>query len=237
MELVFQPTTSYQNFTPDHWVPLIIISGIFAGLIALSGKYSSEIKFRMAFILSLIPLFCVICRMVFTAYEGIFSVQEELPFHLCRLIALVLPVFIWYRNEKWINSLYFLIIVGTLQAIITADLQYTYPHYSYILYWIFHVSLVWIPVFIIKNLKIRPEFSDLKRAFIAGNIYMLSTLVINFGIGANYFYTRHKPPGGSLLDFFGPWPVYLFVVEGLAIILLALAYLPFYKKENRQTTF
>jgi len=62
---------------------------------------------------------------------------------------------------------------------------------------------------------------------------MLITLLINFAIGSNYFYTRQKPPGGSLLDFFGPWPFYILVVEVLAMILFVLAYLPFYKKENR----
>ena len=237
MELIFEPTTSYQNFTPDHWLPMIILSGIFIGLIVFFGKFSYDTNFRVAFSLSLIPLFCVMSRMVLTAYEGIFSMQEELPFHLCRLIAFVFPIFIWYRNKKWINSLYFLIIIGTLQAIITADLQYIYPHYSYILYWIFHVSLVWIPVFIIINLNIRPQFSDLVRAIIAINIYMVCTLMINFSIGSNYFYTRHKPPGGTLLDLLGPWPLYLFVVEGLGILLFCLAYLPFYKKENKQTTF
>ena len=179
----------------------------------------------------------VVTRMMCTSYEGIFSIQEELPLHLCRLIAMVLPVVIWLKNIKWLNTLYFLIIVGTLQAVITADLQYTMPHYSYFIYWIFHVSLVWIPVYIVLRLNITPSIRDMIRAFIAGNIYLLFTLIINFLIGSNYFYTRHKPPGGSLLDLFGPWPWYILVVEAVAIVLFILAYLPFYKKENRQSTF
>ncbi len=183
--------------------------------------------------MSLIPFAAVVSRLLITWYEGIFTIQEELPLHLCRLVAISLPFFIWYRNIKWINTLYFLIMVGTLQAIITADLQFVFPHYSYLLYWVFHVTLVWVPVFIIINLGIKPDFNDFKRAFIIGNIYMLITLLINFAIGSNYFYTRQKPPGGSLLDFFGPWPFYILVVEVLAMILFVLAYLPFYKKENR----
>lgn len=237
MDVLFQPTQPYRNFTYDHFLPIIIISVFFFIIILRSKKYSTDTKYKIAFMISLIPLVAVIGRMLFTFKEGIFTIQEELPLHLCRLIALILPVFIWHRNAKWINVLYFLIIVGTLQAVITADLQYTIPHYSYFIYWIFHVSLVWIPIFIVWRLGITPSKKDMLRAFLVGNIYMVFTLMINFSIGSNYFYTRQKPPGGSLLDFFGPWPWYILVVEGLAVVLFILAYLPFHKKENRQSTF
>lgn len=237
MESLFHPSQEYKNFTYDHFMPILVISLIFIVIIFLTKDSTVKKRFNIAFLLSLIPLTAVISRMVITTIEGIFSIQHELPLHLCRLISIVLPVFIWSRNLKWINTLYFLIIVGTLQAVITADLQYTLPHYSYFIYWIFHVSLVWIPVYIIIRLQIVPSKKDMIRAFIVGNIYLLFTLIINFGIGSNYFYSRHKPPGGSLLDFFGPWPWYILVVEGLAMVLFILAYLPFYKKENRQPTF
>lgn len=74
----------------------------------------------------------VVTRMMCTSYEGIFSIQEELPLHLCRLIAMVLPVVIWLKNIKWLNTLS-LIIVGTLRqdhyrrfAIYDASLQLFY---------------------------------------------------------------------------------------------------------------
>ncbi|MBK8347542.1 MAG: TIGR02206 family membrane protein [Saprospiraceae bacterium] len=233
MESIFQPTATYRNFTPHHWIPLGILTILCLAIIIYFRNHDKEKNFRVAFFMSLIPFAAVVSRLLITWYEGIFTIQEELPLHLCRLVAISLPFFIWYRNIKWINTLYFLIMVGTLQAIITADLQFVFPHYSYLLYWVFHVTLVWVPVFIIINLGIKPDFNDFKRAFIIGNIYMLITLLINFAIGSNYFYTRQKPPGGSLLDFFGPWPFYILVVEVLAMILFVLAYLPFYKKENR----
>ena len=98
------------------------------------------------------------------------------------------------------------------------------------------MTLIWIPIFIIVHLQIIPSVQDLKRAFVIGNMYMILTLIINFSIGSNYFYTRHKPSGGSVLDYFGPWPVYIIVVEILAVFLFILAYIPFYKQKNRKTT-
>jgi hypothetical integral membrane protein (TIGR02206 family) len=236
-EILFEPTPAYNNFSDDHFIPIALISVFFLWLIWMTRNAETDKNFKIAFFISLIPMVAVVSRICFTSYEGSFSIKEELPLHLCRLIAMILPVFIWLKDSKWINTLYFLIIVGTLQAVVTADLQYTMPHYSYFIYWIFHVSLVWIPIFIIIRLRIFPDKQDMVRAFIYGNIYMLLTMIINFSIGSNYFYTRHKPPGGSLLDLFGPWPWYILVAEGLAVVLFILAYLPFYKKENKPSIF
>jgi hypothetical integral membrane protein (TIGR02206 family) len=230
MESLLYRTEPYKNFTLHHWAPIAILSLLFLLLIQI-GKSKSEIqKWKWLFWFSLIPFFAVISRIIFTLYEGIFSIQEELPLHLCRIAALSMPFFIYFKNRKWINIFYFLIIVGTLQAIITADLEFSFPHYSYIIYWIFHVSLVWLPLAVIIFTGIVPQRKDMINAFVIGNIYMLCTLIINFSIGSNYFYTKQKPPGGSLLDLFGPWPIYILVVEGLAVILFLLAYLPFRKQ-------
>jgi hypothetical integral membrane protein (TIGR02206 family) len=227
MDILFKPTDTYKNFTDHHWVPILMLSIFFIVYIFIGKKKDESVKWKMLFILSLIPFMSVVSRGIFTWYEGVFTVKEELPLHLCRISALTMPFLIYFRNKKWINIFYFLIMVGTFQAVITADLQYTFPHYSYIIYWVFHISLVWLPVAIIILTGIKPDKSSMIHAFLFGNIYMVLTLVVNFSIESNYFYTRHKPPGGSLLDFFGPWPIYLFVVEGIAIILFLLAYLPF----------
>jgi hypothetical integral membrane protein (TIGR02206 family) len=237
MEQLFLPTEPFKNFTADHWVPIVVLSLIWF-CVTIYYKNRDEIKkYKVAFFISLIPFLAVVGRMCFTLYEDTFTIREELPLHLCRVIALVMPVFIWYKNFKWINTLYFLIMAGTLQAIITADLQYTLPHYSYFLYWIFHVTLIWIPLFIIINLKKVPVYKDMIRAFVAVNVFMVLTLIINFVLDSNYFFTRAKPQGESLLDYFGPWPIYIFVVELLMVFLFILVFIPFYKKENRHPTF
>jgi uncharacterized membrane protein YwaF len=51
---------------------------------------------------------------------------------------------------------------------------------------------------------------------------------INQLLDANYFYLIAKPINPSVLDFFGPWPVYILVAEILAMGFFAIALVPVY---------
>ena len=216
-----------------HWYPLIIATVFMIIAILFAKRYLSErnqVVFGTA--LSIIPAICVTSRMIFTSIEGTFTIQEELPFHLCRILAYILPFVIYYKNRKWFGITYFFTMVGTLQALLTPDLPQAAPHYSYASYWVLHGVLIYLPIYCIVVYDFTIKKKDFINAVIVGNIYLILTLIINFTIGANYFYTSHKPLSASLLDFLGPWPWYIFTVELLTIFLFVLAWIPFWFKRS-----
>ena len=55
--------------------------------------------------------------------------------------------------------------------------------------------------------------------------------VLDWIVGANYFYLRDKP-SGSLLDLFGPWPFYIVGGLGIAALLFFLLTLPYRRRRN-----
>ena len=79
----------------------------------------------------------------------------------------------------------------------------------------------------------RPTLSSLKTAFIALNLFLFISTIVNIILEANYFWICWKPPMASLLDFMGPWPWYIIAGELVALIHFILAYLPFYIIDKR----
>lgn len=221
----------YKNFGILHWPPIVLLIGIFCLLAWAKRNNTTEQKWKFIFTISLVPALAVILRIGIIAAEGKFILKEDLPFHLCRILALAMPFALYNKNKTWINILYYFIIVGTIQSLLTPELSYGPPHYGYFIYFILHTFLFCIPIYVLKALKIIPNFKDLIKAYFYGNIFMIFTLILNFILKSNYFYTRHKPLSASLLDAMGPWPWYIISVELLTFVLFILAWLPFRKQK------
>lgn len=158
---------------------------------------------------------------------GNFNVSQDLPLPLCNFLALLLPLFTLTRSLFLFELFYFWVLSGTLQAIITPDLQDSFPHYHFLKYWIVHLGLVIVVLYAAVVYKMRPTLKSVLKAFIWLQPYVLFCMGVNYALGANYLYLNAKPPMASLLDFMGPWPVYILVAQLIAMPLFLLAYLPF----------
>lgn len=223
----------FKAFTWQHFLPVLLftIFGFVVILWARSLKNESH-KTLLGFGLSLLPPLAVITRMSILSIQGSFSLQEELPLHLCRLVAFIMPAVIWYRNKKWFGILYFLIVAGTLQANITPDLAFGFPHWSYFCYWTIHTLLVVLPFYVLFVFDFTITRKDLINAVIYTNVYLVLITLVNLLLGSNYFYTLAKPKVASILDLMGPWPIYIFVLEFIGFLMFLIVYAPFWIKRR-----
>ena len=58
---------------------------------------------------------------------------------------------------------------------------------------------------------------------------------INLWLGSNYLYMMNKSINPSLLDYFGPWAIYILVSECLAMGFFVVAYLPIFWTRKLRT--
>jgi len=169
-------------------------------------------------------------RMAFDSYDF----KADLPLYLCSLMAVIMPLFTYYRKYWMFEILVFWIIGGTLQAIITPDIIEGFPSFDYFRYWIAHLGLLVIIFYFIFVFKMRPKLKSVFKSFLALQVYVVAMMTLNYGLDANYFYLNEKPKSASLLDYFGDWPYYILVGQLIIIPLFLIIYLPFYLSDRHK---
>ncbi len=187
---------------------------------------------RVLFLLSLIPFLTLIVQNLIKWGLGTWTLQDDLPLHICRILALFAPLVYLRDNKFWTGIFYFWILVGTFNAVIAADIRFDFPHFNYFTYFIIHLGLIPLPIYHCYILGRRIDKWDLWNAYWVANAFLLLTMVINFSIKSNYMFTRHKPEVASLMDHLGPWPIYLIMLQFIGLALFCLSFLPFLLKNK-----
>ncbi len=184
-------------------------------------------QFRVARLVAIVTSFGIGSWVIIRIVTDQFVWREDLPLHLCNVIALLLPILLWTPSRRMHEVLYYLVLSGTLQAVLTPDLPEGFPHYSYFKYWIVHGGLIVQMVYVSAVWRYYPRLIGIWRTWGWMNAYFVCMLTFNWVTGANYFYVMEKPPMPTLLDYLGPWPWYLLTGQVVALALFALAGLPF----------
>ncbi|WP_282044269.1 TIGR02206 family membrane protein [Winogradskyella flava] len=165
-----------------------------------------------------------------------YNFKTDLPLYLCSLMALLIPIFTYYRKYWMFEILVFWVIGGTLQGTLTPDITTGFPSFDYLRYWIVHLGLLTIIFYFIFVFKMKPKLKSVLRSFLALQVYVVLMMILNYLLDANYFYLNEKPKSASLLDYFGEWPYYILVGQLIVLPLFLIIYLPFYLSNNRKTT-
>ena len=153
-------------------------------------------------------------------------VQEHLPLHVCGVGLFVTAFALFYRNQFIYEIAYFWGLVGTLQGVITPNLENAFPAYRFFQYFIVHSGIVVGVLFATLGLKMRPTLRSLFRSFLILNLYAVIIGGINYLLNSNYMFLR-EPPMTASPFFFAPWPWYIPILDGVAFLFFFLVYLPF----------
>ena len=166
-----------------------------------------------------------------TVYDHRFA--DVLPFHLCSTAIMATAVLMLWRSRLAYELTYFWGFSGTLQAILTPDLEEPFSHPLYLSYFFTHGLIILGALYGTLVFRFRPSPRSMVRVYVITAIYcFVLILPLNYLIDTNYVYMRYKPAGASLLDYLGSWPWYMLSVAGLAWLFFAAAYAPFYVMDH-----
>ena len=132
----------FASFSPSHWWTL----GVFVLILALTIRVGQKLSPAQNLWLGrAIAIFLSITVVVFSwihSANGLFNYKVDLPLSICNLFALLAPLLFWQPNFRRFEVIYFLVLCGTFQAMLTPDLYAGFPSYGFFKYWIVISKLV-----------------------------------------------------------------------------------------------
>jgi len=212
-------------FGPAHLVVLAVVAAAAAGLPwLLRRRPALRAPVRASLAVILVGLTAL--YIVSLARMGPLSIWDVVPLHLCDFLILVALLALATLDRTACELLYFWGGTGTLLATLTPDLVPGWPDWRFVVYFGLHGAVVVAASCVAFGLERPPRPGAALRVFFLTNAYAAAVAVVDVVWGMNFLYLRGKPSVPTLLDGLGPWPLYLVIVEILALGLFLLLEAP-----------
>ena len=214
------------------WFFWNILTLFFISLLVLIPRNKSD-KFKSNFttFFALLMVFEYLFIQSYFVYKGIWTPQDSLPFHLCRLMLFNTIILLFTRNQIAFELLLFIGMVGGFHSLMTPELTHGSDLVLLIDYFLVHGGLVAAPLYCIFVLGMRPRKMAWLKSFFYLQFFVVIVAIIDYVLGANYMYLAVKPVVNNPF-LIGDWPYYIIGLELATLLHAFLVYIPFYLKKS-----
>jgi len=150
-----------------------------------------------------------------------------LPLQICDVNALLCAYMLVKRSYAVYQVAYFWAMAGSVTAMLTPDLKYSFPHPIFEFFFLGHGLSVIGVLYATFAFGFQPRFRSVWIAMSVTVLYGIVIMGTNYLLGSNFLYLRAKPSAPSVLDYLGPWPWYVVGLVLLCIVASLLVYAPF----------
>lgn len=226
-----------QHFGFSHITVLTIITVITVFMILLCRKKAHSSSCRIA-----LAVLAFLCFAIYPTHQtfhtltgGADKLDALLPFHLCDIAAIICGFALLTRKPILCELAYFWGLAGTMQGLLTPDINHDFPNPLFIIFFLHHGVIVLTALLLPLGLGWRPRPRAALRAFTWVLIYAAGAFILNYLLSTNFGFLIHKPETASLLDIMGPWPWYVLVLVIIAGLMFYLLEFPFRKSQSDST--
>jgi len=161
------------------------------------------------------------------AARGEWSAEINLPLQLSDAVTFVSVAALLRPDKRLLVELtYFWAFSASLQAVITPDLNEAFPDVLWFTYYATHAGAIAAACLLVFVERRYPRRGAVLRVYGITIAFAGCAALGTIITGGNYMFLRRKPAHGSLLDFMGPWPLYIVVAAAFGLVLLlALAWI------------
>jgi len=214
-----------EHWSGDHIAALLATVVAAALLVAAARRWGDPWAVPAGRALAVVILGGFVCEQLTYALRGEWSAEVNLPLQLTDAVTLVSVAALWRPGSGLlVDLLYFWAFSASLQAVLTPDLGQSLPDLLFFAYFATHSGALVAACLLVFGADHAPRSDAVWRVYAITVAFAGLAGVGTVLTGGNYMFLRRKPTRGSLLDFMGPWPVYILAGALLGLVMfLALA--------------
>lgn len=214
-----------RQFSPPHLAALAVLLVVGCGSASAARRKPGRWTEWFTGVLALVIAVAWAGEYVTDVIRGTWSVRFTLPLQLTDAVSLAAIAALWTRRPLLVELTYFWAYTASLQAVLTPDLGQNFPDVLYFTYFGYHIGAIVAGTFLVFGLGIHPRRRAVARVFAATLAWAAVAGTADVITGGNYMYLAWKPTHASLLRVMGPWPWYIVVGAGVALVMLVVVHL------------
>ncbi len=153
------------------------------------------------------------------------DIKGSLPLQLCDFAWIPVAWALLTRHRGALALTYYWGLTLSLQALAQPTLDEAFPDPNFFAFWGKHVLLVWGAVYATLTLRQGPDWRGYRLAVAWTFAWVVVAMSLNGILDTNYGYFNGKPDG-TVLDYLGPWPLYVLAEVAIVLVAWALLTLP-----------
>jgi hypothetical integral membrane protein (TIGR02206 family) len=215
-------------FEPDHLVvmALTIIVPVTLAFIARRSTPPIDAAFRYGFVALLIGTWMAWYTLFIS--RGWLGWGNALPLNLCDWATVALLITLIRPNQKTFELAYFWAFAGTIQGLVTPDVNYSFPEPQFVVFFLGHAAIIAAAIYLTLGTRMRQVPASLPRVIGWTLVYAVTASLVDWTIGTNYGFFRAKPNHATFFDLMSAWPYYIPETVMLGVVAALVLYLPFF---------
>ncbi len=214
-------------FGPEHIVVMVLTILVPLALAWLArGNDGRKRTISLSFAAVLIGTW-IAWYVLFIARDWI-TLSNVLPMNLCDWATVAVLIALVRGNQRAYEIAYFWGLAGTMQGLVTPDVNYEFPEPQFIVFFLGHAAIIASVIWLTVGAKMRPVPASILRVVAWSFVYAAIAGATDWLLGVNYGFFRAKPGHATVFDFLSEWPAYIpemIVIGALSTLVL---YVPWF---------
>jgi hypothetical integral membrane protein (TIGR02206 family) len=215
-------------FGPQHLIVMALTLAVPLALAALRGerRRTVSLAFAAALIATWIAWYVLFIERHWITWSNV------LPMNLCDWTTVAVLVALIHNSSRAYELAYFWALAGTMQGLVTPDVNYGFPEPQFIVFFAGHALIIAAVIWLTVGMKMRPVAASVPRAIGWTLIYAAVAAPVDWLLGTDYGFFRAKPGHATLFDFLSGWPTYIPEMLALGGLAIAVLYAPWFAADR-----